>query len=633
MDKQQQYAASLGTKAIACLRTLCTDLHHTPTPADVATYKEAIDKAVAIWGDEAIAEPIRYLTVADIGLRMEDIDGLIGGDWDKEAFVEFNNALGFPLAPTRYIDNHLTVLALPLRLHSHLLDDMDQNLRHSLMTDVAYAIIALPENNPLRLLCGARQLILARESYELARFICTINVRRHNTSLRDIANAVAGDDHEARQCVFDTLRVTDVDTELIQKVLLFDVLPLIPDAAKATPLIQAVIRQNMTTEITDTNPNPILLYAIAKLRLAQNNFLLKKKTGVARHFDKAVSLIDRFFVSFADTITIRQLELIWNATTICCDMGHTGSVSYLFDHISTAWDAIGRKTKDHDQQVAMYYADIERRTLIDHFQQHLPEKLRATFKDYTPEFITRLRKAIDMLVADDATAASSDPDSINIDRLLRLSSYCQLLGNVYARLGQHADTCGVLTEAQIAQERTLGRLIKRDKEHGENMSNRQLQMRLILSLTNWQLAAQYRHMSKKRHDRKVMLDTNWQLNKDCLAAYPYDTRVIHFFARAAIELGEFYNEEKDLMAAGDLFTDALARLSIVQNRPINGQVAYDTAILNTVAGQTFYQLHNYKKSQEALLMAQIIWRQLYNDTHRDDIKQQLDVVNDLLAKL
>ena len=84
---------------------------------DLNKAKEVLIHAKDILEEDYFAEPLNYISATRYGLRISDLEKLMGSDWDKNKFLEVVKSLGYEFLEERdeilvipYIDRPITRL-------------------------------------------------------------------------------------------------------------------------------------------------------------------------------------------------------------------------------------------------------------------------------------------------------------------------------------------------------------------------------------------------------------------------------------------------------------------------------------------------------------------------------------------
>ena len=101
-------------------------------------FKEYIDKSSEAFGEDQIAEPFRYILASMGGLRSEDLQVLIGEDFDAELFEQWNNLLETPIFTYRDIPNNCRLYDVAPKMRELLRNDMGDSNFRSCASDIGF---------------------------------------------------------------------------------------------------------------------------------------------------------------------------------------------------------------------------------------------------------------------------------------------------------------------------------------------------------------------------------------------------------------------------------------------------------------------------------------------------------------
>ena len=106
-----EFKASLAAEEIEAIKAIAGKSQNI-TDEEKETYSNYINKSSEALGEDQVAEPIRYIVASMGGLRSEDLQYLIGEDFDADVFEQWNNLLETPILTYRDLpgNNHECVL-------------------------------------------------------------------------------------------------------------------------------------------------------------------------------------------------------------------------------------------------------------------------------------------------------------------------------------------------------------------------------------------------------------------------------------------------------------------------------------------------------------------------------------------
>jgi hypothetical protein len=631
--KKEEFAAKINAQDLERLRTLCTDPKHTATPDDARLYMSAVAAAAEVWGEDQISEAVHYLTQAGAGLRPSDLQKLVGEEWQAEPFCDFVNALGFPLIGARQIMPGMEAYTIQPSLRVELFNLMSPESRKSFSSDIAFHLLELPADDPLRKAQTMHLLLESGRAYEAAKYLSEAQGEALRIAVLSVGQALKDAPEDIRQTVWDMFAVEDCDRRKVFLLMINDVIGVVGNPAPLQSIINRMHDCFEQVAATETDPVYRQIWGIAKLRQVQNARLRRQEQEAQNLFGGALNTVMGVFGQrpIAE-ISYQELELLWLSLRICQEMAQIKAVALLFDSLSKMESAKLAAETDEARS-----ADLQQKLLNQHVELsrlyfNLPDELKKEYKNYSEPTIALLRAHLeDTKPADEAPMPA---DEAAFSAFFQRAAWGQALGEICFLNEKWDDARAALMDVQIQQERLLGQLKKRDGEEAK-MSQEQLMTRLTLSVTNHQIGLVYRRDKRDQQELKLVLETNVRMADQCFAAYPNDGRVIHFLINATLEAGDFYQQTGSLIPAKEGYQSALRQLQRMQNMRVDETLCRDVATLHTKLGQLqmndrFRELSEAKKN---LNTAYQLWNQLFQNTHRPEFKNNLDAIGKLLAQL
>ena len=96
----QEFKASLSAETIEAVKAVAAKSQDITTE-DKDIFTNYIKQSSEALGEDQIAEPIRYIVASMGGLRSEDLQHLIGEEFNAEVFAEWNKMLETPVLTYR----------------------------------------------------------------------------------------------------------------------------------------------------------------------------------------------------------------------------------------------------------------------------------------------------------------------------------------------------------------------------------------------------------------------------------------------------------------------------------------------------------------------------------------------------
>jgi hypothetical protein len=510
---------------------------------------------------------------------------------------------------------------------------MSLESRKSFSSDIAFHLLELPADDPLRKAQTMHLLLESGRAYEAAKYLSEAQGEALRIAVLSVGQALKDAPEDIRQTVWDMFAVEDCDRRKVFLLMINDVIGVVGNPAPLQGIINRMHDCFEQVAATETDPVYRQIWGIAKLRQVQNARLRRQEQEAQNLFGGALNTVMGVFGQrpIAE-ISYQELELLWLSLRICQEMAQIKAVALLFDSLSKMESAKLAAETDEARS-----ADLQQKLLNQHVELsrlyfNLPDELKKEYKNYSEPTIALLRAHLeDTKPADDAPMPA---DEAAFSAFFQRAAWGQALGEICFLNEKWDDARAALMDVQIQQERLLGQLKKRDGEEAK-MSQEQLMTRLTLSVTNHQIGLVYRRDKRDQQELKLVLETNVRMADQCFAAYPNDGRVIHFLINATLEAGDFYQQTGSLIPAKEGYQSALRQLQRMQNMRVDETLCRDVATLHTKLGQLqmndrFRELSEAKKN---LNTAYQLWNQLFQNTHRPEFKNNLDAIGKLLAQL
>jgi len=596
-----------------------------PTPEQARTLYDFVTvRCGEALGDDLVAEPFRYVVAAKQGIRLSDLQNIIGEGFDAERFKAWNSCLGFDIIPTNTTWHPFPVLAYSPFLFAAL-SKCQGDSDASYMSDIGYYLLEkCPDNDMLRASSCFLMMTTAGDIVGMARFISTT---ANNHALQQIVSSIGSIFRKEtampaeQDKILGMIMVEDSQVSLtkILTILVNDGVGAIAQAEQILLYAEA-LNKGVETRIKD-HPELALFRPLTLLRIAQAHHILKHEADARSFFDNALAAIAKFMSALSPRdITIEQFAQCWNALKICQEMAQPRAMEMLFKNISKA------------ERTAAGEADIQRRSQLEDMVLNqyidmsrtywaMPKALQEQFVDHSEETIVLLRALLD----DEEKRNRIDPSTV--------ANHYMNIADFSFRLKREQEVYDALTEAQIILMRHLGDLQKKDGEG--QMSTDQLITRLQLSVTNHMLADHYRRTESGNRELQVLLQSNLDMAYDCFKHFASDPRVIHFIINAALEIGDLHNRTHGYLTESKTYQDVIARLMPrLNNMKLDQQLAVDVAMLHSKAGQLQAgQLRDFKLAVPNLTLAAQIWTSLAENTKNEQFRKNAETIKQILRKI
>lgn len=575
-------------------------------------------------GEDLVAEPFRYVVAAKQGIRISDLQNIIGEGFDADAFKAWNSCLGFDIIPTNNTWMPVPVLAYSPFLFAELAKCQGE-ADLSYMSDIGYYLLEkCPDNDPVR--ASSCFLMMARSGdiVGMARFISATD---NNYALQQIVNSIGPVFRKEtampaeQEKVLGMLMVEDSQVNLskILTILINEGVGAIAQADQILLYAEAV-NKNVQARVQD-HPELSLFLPLSLLRISQAHRVLKQEADARTFFDKALGIIMKSLSRpNPSDIPVSTFEHCWNALKICQEMAQPKAMETIFAALSkaerTALANAGESVRTQlDNMVRNQYVDMTRTYWT------MPKALQEQFTDHSEETLVLLRS----FLADEGKRNSIDESAV--------ANYYMVIADFSGRLGRENDVYDALTEAQIINMRRLGDLQKKDGEG--RMSSDQLLSRLQLSVINHMLADHNRRTGGSIHELQVLLQSNHDMAVECFRHFPDDVRVIHYIINAALELGDFHNRTHGYLTESKIYQNVISIIvPHLNQKHIDQQLAVDLAMLHSKAGQLQAgQLRDFRHAVPNLTLAEKLWRSLAENTKNEQFRKNADAILETLRKI
>ncbi|MBR5069438.1 MAG: hypothetical protein IKX25_08540 [Bacteroidales bacterium] len=642
----EEFKSSLDTSLLDKVKDVCEkDKDVTEADAKVL-YDFIIDVAVPALGDDQVGEPFRYLSSSTNGVRTEDLQAVIGEDFDANLWTELRTGLGFDLFVERSLTPDCKVTDFrfpPMRVSIQKL--MGDGAYRACASDLGYHLMEhCQAGDPVRDIQTMHLLLDGDEAAAAAEYISQAEGEALRLATMTMGNALKDGPDYVQQCVYDMPLVQSekVDQKKILMLQLNDCIAIVGNPERQKTVAEK-LHNIIGSMIQQGNSGITVLLGIAKLRVAQSARTRAQIAHQQQKEDEAKQLEQQAQQTFigalnylmpplqqADPTTIsdEQVRQYWLCLKICQEMAQPKAISLLFEAIVKVEQAqIAALADKHADQIKI--SIIDQHIDMSKLFYQMPQPLQEQFTNYSEGCISLIQTYLEGL------SNEGEDKYKGHDEELRMCNYYQTLGELYDHLGKTEESYDAYTEAQIRQMRYLATLKKEDEEAGIQMSPRALIARLTLSVTNHNLGLYYRKEGKSQRDLSVLLRSNMDLALDCFKAYPRDSRVIHFVINAALELGDLQHKSKGIKAEVDTYTRVISQFGVLNNLRLDQQLCVDMAMIHTKCGQcqADNNIRRYKDALRNLDVAQKLWSTLAQNTKNEEFKKNADAVAQMIKQL
>lgn len=624
-----EFKASLSpeeTDAIKAVSCKSQDI----TEEDKNIYTLYINKASEALGEDQIAEPIRYIVSSMGGLRKEDLQYLIGEEFDADLFDQWNNLLEKPILTYRDLpgDCHLYDVAPKMRELMRI--DMGESNFRSCASDIGYYLLEHKQAGDIIRDTQTMHLLLdGMEAAAAAEYISAANGDQLRMAVNTLGNGLKDAPDYVKATIWDMTRAQGekINITKILILLLNDCIAIIGNPELTKPIIER-LHDTVQQIIADGNTDVTILLGIAKLRLAQNARMQRQEQEAQQAFIAAMNYLVPPLQQ-ADPLSLSKLQIdqYWLCLKICQEMAQPKAMSLFFEQIIKVEKAQSQdEQRTEEERGAIAEGIIGQHIDMSKVYYSMPPQMQEQFTNYTESTVALLKA---FLQADDNHNADvSDPNDV-----ARLAGYYQALGELLLHLERHDESYDALTEAQILQMRHLAALQKQDGP--DSMSPLQLVTRLALSATNHMIAAYYRRNGKSLHDLGITLRSNMNLAEDCFKYYSHDPRVIHFLINAALELGDYQHTSRGFLAECGTYEKVIRQFPVINNMRLDQQLAADIAMIHTKCGQiqADNSIRRYKDAVRNLETAYKLWKAMADNTKNPQFQKNAEAVDSMLKQI
>lgn len=625
-----EFKASLAAEEIEAIKAIAGKSQDI-TEEDKETYSNYINKSSEALGEDQVAEPIRYIVASMGGLRSEDLQYLIGEDFDADVFEQWNNLLETPVLTYRDLpgNNHLYDVAPQMR--EKMRNDMGESNFKSCASDIGYYLLEHKEPGDIIRDTQTMHLLLdGSEAAAAAEYISSVEGDQLRMAVGILGNGLKDAPEYVKETIWDMTRAEGekVNTTKILLLMLNDCVAIIGNPDLQKPVIDRL--HDIIQQIIASGNNDItILLGVAKLRMAQNARTRRQEQEAQQAFIGAMQyLMPPLQQADPATISRLQIDQYWLCLKICQEMAQPKAMAIIFEQIIKV-----EKAQSQDEN----RSEEERAQIAEHIiGQHIdmsktyyqmPQQLQEQFTNYTESTLALLNAFVQ-----NADSAHNE-DVTDPHDLAQLAGYYQSLGELNLRLERYDESYDALTEAQIIQMRQVAAFQKLDGEG--TMSPAQLLSRLALSATNHMIAAHYRRQGKSQHDLGVTLRSNMNLAEDCFKYYNHDPRVIHFLINAALELGEYQHNTRGFLAECGTYEKVIRQFPVINNMRLDQQLATDIAMIHTKCGQiqSDKSIRRFKDAIQNLETAHRLWKAMADNTKNPQLQKNADAVLGMINQL
>lgn len=624
----QDFKASLSPETIEAVKAVAAKSQDITTD-DKDIFSNYIKLSSEALGEDQIAEPVRYIVASMGGLRSEDLQQLIGEEFNAEVFEEWNKMFETPVLTYRDLpgDNHLYDVAPKMR--ELLREEMGENNFKSCASDIGYYLYQhKPAGDIIRDTQTMHLLLDGGEAAAAAEYISEANDNQLRMAVNILANGIKDAPDYVKETIWDMARAEGekVNSVKILMLMLNDCVGIIGNPDLQKPYIQR-LHDTIQQIIAAGNNQITILLGVAKLRMAQNARIRRQEEEAQKAFIDAMNyLMPPLQQVDPATISMEQIDQYWLCLKICQEMAQPKAMTILFEQIikvEKAQSQDGNRSEEERGRIAE--AIIGQHIDMSKTYYAMPKPIQEQFTNYSEPTIALLNAFVQ------TTEVKHNEDITAPQDMAQIAGYYQSLGELNLHLERYDASYEALTEAQIIQMRQVAAYQK--KEGNNTMSPQQLLARLALSATNHMIAAHYRRQGKNMHDLGIVLRSNMNLAEDCFKFYSHDGRVIHFIINAALELGDYQHSSRGFLAECGTYEKVIREFPKLNNMRFDQQLAVDLAMIHTKCGsiQAENAIRRYKDALRNLETAKNIWKALAENTKNEQFAKNLEIVQKMIS--
>ena len=624
----QDFKASLSPETIEVVKAVAAKSQDITTD-DKDTFSNYIKLSSEALGEDQIAEPVRYIVASMGGLRSEDLQQLIGEEFNAEVFEEWNKMFETPVLTYRDLpgDNHLYDVAPKMR--ELLREEMGENNFKSCASDIGYYLYQhKPAGDIIRDTQTMHLLLDGGEAAAAAEYISEANDNQLRMAVNILANGIKDAPDYVKETIWDMARAEGekVNSVKILMLMLNDCVGIIGNPDLQKPYIQR-LHDTIQQIIAAGNNQITILLGVAKLRMAQNARIRRQEEEAQKAFIDAMNyLMPPLQQADPATISMEQIDQYWLCLKICQEMAQPKAMTILFEQIIKVEKAQSQdRNRSEEERGRIAEAIIGQHIDMSKTYYAMPKPIQEQFTNYSEPTIALLNAFVQ------TTEVKHNEDITAPQDMAQIAGYYQSLGELNLHLERYDASYEALTEAQIIQMRQVAAYQK--KEGNNTMSPQQLLARLALSATNHMIAAHYRRQGKNMHDLGIVLRSNMNLAEDCFKFYSHDGRVIHFIINAALELGDYQHSSRGFLAECGTYEKVIREFPKLNNMRFDQQLAVDLAMIHTKCGsiQAENAIRRYKDALRNLETAKNIWKALAENTKNEQFAKNLEIVQKMIS--
>ena len=626
----QDFKASLSPETIEAVKAVAAKSQDITTE-DKDIFTNYIKQSSEALGEDQIAEPIRYIVASMGGLRSEDLQHLIGEEFNAEVFEEWNKMLETPVLTYRDLpgDNHLYDVAPKMR--ELLREEMGESNFKSCASDIGYYLYQNKQAGDIIRDTQTMHLLLdGGEAAAAAEYISEAAGNQLRMAVNVLANGIKDAPNYVKKTIWDMTRAEGekVNSVKILMLMLNDCVGIIGDPELQKPFIQR-LHDTIQQIIAAGNNQITILLGVAKLRMAQNARIRRQEEEAQKAFIDAMNyLMPPLQQADPATISMEQIDQYWLCLKICQEMAQPKAMTIFFEQIIKVEKAQSQdENRSEEERGRIAEAIIGQHIDMSKTYYAMPKPMQEQFTNYSEPTIALLNAFVQ--TAD----VKHNEDITDPKDMAQIAGYYQSLGELNLHLEHYDASYEALTEAQIIQMRQVAAYQKKDGENA--MSPQQLLARLALSATNHMIAAHYRRQGKSQHDLGIVLRSNMNLAEDCFKFYGHDGRVIHFIINAALELGEYQHNSRGYLAECGTYEKVIRLFPMLNNMRLDQQLAIDVAMIHTKCGeiQSDRSIRRYKDAAHNLDVAYKLWKALADNTKNEQFQKNAEAVQNMINNL
>ena len=620
---------------------------------DLKNAREFVTKAKELLDEDYFAEPLNYISATRYGLRVSDLEKLMGTGWDKDMFIENAKSLGL-----EFLEERGEILVIPyLKFKALFFDLLDNESQDSFHSDIAFHLNALPPQDPFRNseifyhLFNSKNLNATVEHFsklnnqQLLQAADILGFAFSNNINIEFIDALAS---------FEGLERLNLVRRMMNEVYV-SILNHAPIETAENFISMLTDKAEEIEAKSPSIPNSLLV-SLGLIRKSTSQMRKGDQDKTKEYFEKSLQNLDKSFNKYknANDFTWEDTETIFNIGFIALEMHQPKAAELIFNVTFNILDVKDKnEAADSPKKfyIASWYINVCRALLGTNNKEigtAIFEKGKKVFVD-TLKIKAQVNSKSQNQQAGDFELMNMYNDFADLcaafdNKDQAISNYENSLV-IGERLAENAKDNVQLLFAPSITLTKLGAFYAsiNDNNKAEDYFNKALTLRLELLDKNpkdirllndvassyFAVAQLIMSQPNKSDIINILLKRNEIIDR-IVELDPESENSVMLTMDSNIMIGDYYLSSEKLEDSAKAFDRARAIVAKMMGKQVSENILSRIALLHLKSGMLYEKAKKEKESQDNFKTAIQIWEQLYKSTGKEAYKANIEKVQPMI---